>query len=158
MNMCIVIDMNVLSCVFAGDNCQHNDYRPVLDWIRKGPGVAVYGGSLYLRELKRARTYLGILTELRRMRRAVLIDTKAVDSEQAIVESIVPAKCDDAHLVAIFRASGCRLLCSNDQRSFVYLKNRAYYCKGQRPPRIYRNRSHLHLLTRTNVVPLRNTA
>lgn len=156
--MCIVIDTNVLSCVFSGTNCRHDDYRPVLDWILKGPGFAVYGGSSYFRELLGARTYLKLLVELKNRGRAKLVNKVAVDAEQALVEGIVPRACDDAHLIAIFRASGCRLLCSNDRRADTYVKNKRFYRKGQHPPRIYRSKTHVRLLCARNVVALRNIA
>lgn len=156
--MCIVIDTNVLSAVFSARDSCHPDYDPVLQWIVKGPGFAVYGGSTYMEELRKAKTYLGVLTELRKRGQARLIRNGAVDSEQLKVTALAPVDCDDTHLIAIFRASGCRLLCSNDRRGDVHIKDRRYYHRRQHVPRIYRNRRHTPLLNRRNIVTLRNMA
>ena len=118
----------------------------------------MYGGSTYLKELRTANKYHGFMLELRRRGKAKMIETGAVDAEMMILVNQLPNACDDVHLIALFRASGCRLLCSNDQRADAYIKNRQFYCQGQRPPKIYRCKKHSHLLRPCNVVPLRNVS
>ena len=155
--MCIVIDTNVWPCVFRSDSARHTDYKPVLNWITKGPGFVVYGGSKYQRELRNAPRYQAVFLELRKKGRAKIINHTLVDEHQDDVERVVNTPtCDDAHLIAIFRVSGCRLLCSNDQRADVFIKDRCCYVHQQKPPSIYRNSNHRHLLCRRNVVKIKN--
>lgn len=154
--MCIVLDTNILPCVLSPRNCHHSEYVPIYKWIISGPGFAVYGGSAYLGELSKAKTYLGIILELKKKGKVKVVNREIVDSEHKAVKKSLPSACDDSHLIAIFRASGCRLLCSNDKRSDLYIKNRIYYPKGQHPPKIYRRKSHAHLLTQRNIVQIRN--
>ena len=43
----------------------------------------------------------------------------------ALVEKAIADKdCDDHHIIAIVRISGCRLICSNDKRADRYIKDR----------------------------------
>jgi ATP phosphoribosyltransferase regulatory subunit HisZ len=151
----MVIDTDVFSCVFNPENSRHQDYAPVFEWIDKGPGDAVYGGTTYRSQLGYSK--VKVLEELGKRRRAKLVNDDVVDSEEEKVKALVPRECDDTHLIAIFRASGCRLLCSGDKRADKFIKDRKLYYKHQHPPSIYRNRSHAHLLNPKNLVRLRNT-
>jgi predicted nucleic acid-binding protein len=157
--MCIVIDTNVWPLVFRSDAVRHRDYIPVLKWITEGPGFIVYGGSKYETELKKAPNYLNIFVELNKKGRAKHVDSIQVDEHQIQVEQAVnTAKCNDAHLIAIFRVSGCRLLCTEDKKSFAFIKNKKFYLRGQRPPSIYCRscKQHRRLLCLQNVVQIRN--
>lgn len=155
--MCIVIDANVWCCVFRPDGSHHADYSAVLQWITLGQGFIVYGGSKYRQELRRAPRYLPIFLELRKQGRAKEINQAVVDTHEVEVKRVVDTpQCDDTHLIAIFRASGCRLLCSNDQRADVYIKNPRYYLPRQKPPSIYRSAQHRPLLCQRNIVRIRN--
>ena len=155
--MCIVIDANVWGCVFETNSALHNEYKPVYDWIVNGPGFVVYGGTQYNTELKKAKKYFGVFTELKKSLKAKIVNTYIVDQEENRVKRLInSSSCDDTHLIAIFRASGCRLLCSNDRRADFYIKNKKYYYKRQKRPLIYRNSSHKSLLNSRNIVRLRN--
>jgi len=55
--------MDTLSCVFNPKNERHNEFKPVSDWIDKGKGRIVYGGSQYIAELKEMPNYLYLLKE-----------------------------------------------------------------------------------------------
>lgn len=153
--MCIVVDANTWGYVFQENNKKHSDYLPVFRWITKGPGFVVYGGSKYREELKNASKYYGIFLELKKKGRAKEVNPNLVDKHEADVRRAAGTpKCHDAHLIAIFRVSGCRLLCSDDRRSDTYIKNRKYYLAGQRPPSIYRSNVHQHLLNDRNIVQI----
>ena len=156
--MCIIIDMNVMCKVFPLSGCTQPDHEPVRSWVTTGIGSIVYGGSKYCSELKTAKRYFQLMIELHKQGRVRRIDDAAVDTEQAIVEQLICDKrCDDPHLIAIVRASGCRLLCSDDKRADKYIKDVTLYPKPQHPPLIYRSRKHRHLLSKRYVVQLRNT-
>jgi len=155
--MCIVIDTNTLSNVFNPANIHHPDFKSVLDWIWNGPGFVVYGGSTYNKELRSARKYLPIFGELEKKAKVARVKDHLVDDhEKKVINLINDPRCDDAHLIAIFRVSGCRLLCSTDKRADSYIKNPDYYLPGQRPPSIYRNRGHRSLLSKQNIVNIQN--
>jgi hypothetical protein len=155
--MCIVLDTNVWGCVFRTDSRFHADYEPVFKWITVGSGFIVYGGSKYQDDLRKAPSYQRVFLELKKKGRAKLIDPTMIDLHTEVVERLVNTpRCDDAHLIAIFRVSGCRLLCSNDLRSDRFIKTKAYYLAGQKPPSIYRLPRHRHLLCGQNVVRVKN--
>ncbi len=155
--MCLVIDTNVWCSVFRTDSISHAEYSPVLKWITTGPGFIVYGGTKYATELRKAPRYAAIFLELKKKGRVKLVDGSKVDADATRVEQAAnTARCNDAHLIAIFCVSGCRLLCSNDQESDEFIKDKAYYTDGQKPPSIYRSVQHSHLLCRRNIVRIRN--
>jgi len=155
--MCLVVDANVFSSVFRCDSCQHVDFAPVLRWITTGPGFLVYGGTKYNDELRNAKRYLGVFIELKNKGRAKEVNRTLVDQHEQLVKNLLGQnKCDDFHIIAIFRVSGCALFCSNDARADCYIKDRRLYEKGQHPPSIYRNKSHRTLLNPHNIVQIRN--
>lgn len=155
--MCIVVDANALPSVFDVDCRNHDDFEPVLEWILEGRGFIVYGGSKYKEELRRANKYLKLLAELRRASKVVCVNDNLVDREEEYLQGMEPsASFDDRHIVAIFRVSYCRLLCSLDKRSDRFVTDRRFYNRGQRRPSIYRNRGHARLLCNQNIVNIRN--
>jgi hypothetical protein len=52
--MCIIIDTNRFSSIFEEENSDHDEFKPILDWIIFGKGKIVYGGTKYKQELTRA--------------------------------------------------------------------------------------------------------
>lgn len=155
--MCIVIDTNVFGCVFNPSDSQHTEFLPVEKWVTQRDGFLVIGGTRYIDELRQSRAYLGVLTELSRKGRVKRVRDDIIDNECIILEALLKgSRCDDCHLIAIIRSSGCRLICSNDRRADEFLKNPKLYPKGQRPPSIYRYKSHSPLLCRRNIVNIRN--
>lgn len=156
--MCVVIDINTFHCVFNASSDSFMEFSPVHEWLYEQPKAKlVYGGTKYRQEMLVLRKYFGYMVELRRLKRIAEIDDVIVDSKEEEVKAKVQrADFDDAHIVAIFIASGCRVFCSKDQRADKYIKMRFFYPKGQKPPNIYRGRKHTHLLCNENLVQLRN--
>jgi predicted nucleic acid-binding protein len=133
------------------------EFEPVLHWVTNGSGFVVYGGSKYKDELRNSERYLGIFNELKNKRKLKEVNHALVNEHQKIVEDLAkPKSFNDAHIIAIFRVSGCRLLCSNDKRSFSFIQDKRFYLKRQKIPSIYTNRSHKNLLHNGNVVSIRN--
>lgn len=156
--MCIVVDTCAFSSVFNERSKDHNKFEPVKKWITKGPGFMVYGGSRYHFEIKNSTKFIGVIIELRKAGRAKEIVKAIVDQEELLVKSILQdCRCNDTHLIAIIRASGCKLICSADRKSDRFLKRRSLYIENQSPPKIYRSRAHKDLLISTNIVAIRNT-
>jgi hypothetical protein len=82
-----------------------------------------------------------------------------VDEREAVVIELTSGTdCNDQHAIALIGVSGCRLYCSLDTSSFRHLKDRRYYPKGCKPPRIYSGARNKKLLCPANAVPLRNIA
>jgi hypothetical protein len=155
--MCIVIDTNTFASVFNPESQRHDEFKPVLDWIIYGKGKIVYGGSKYKTELKKARRYFGLFSELRKCRKVIEVDQEAVDRIQWEIETkITHADFDDPHLVAIISVSGCRLICSDDETSHPFLKTKSLYPKNVRCPKIYRRSAHRNMLCERNIAGVCN--
>jgi predicted nucleic acid-binding protein len=150
--MCIVIDACCFSPVFSKKDDEHKEFRPVLDWIIKGKGKMVYGGSKYKKELKKAPKYLRVIMELKKAGKiAPINDSKKfdwiVDKNQKELENKVQHKdFDDAHIVAIIISSKCRLICTNDKRAIPFFKESSFYPKGVKKPKLYTGSKNSDLL------------
>lgn len=146
--MCIVIDTSTISRVFNSQNSEHQRYKPVLDWLVKGKGKIVFGGSTYWKELKKMRKFLRIILEFRRFRKVVLIDDKTVNQTENVIKGLVVGKnFNDAHIIAIVIVSKCKLVCSADKESYLFLTDKKLYPKHFTRPRIYKGaKSNINLL------------
>lgn len=143
--MCIVIDTNVLPSVFKVDSTNHAQFKPVKDWIIKGKGKVVFGGSKYLAEIK--EKYLVLFSELKKAGKAIYIPNDIVDKQEEIVNAmIVHPDFDDPHLVALLRVSKCKLICSLDKRAFPYFRHSQFFRLAADRPRIYSSITNASLL------------
>ena len=151
--MCLVVDTCALSAVFNTQNANHLQFEPVYKWIVFGPGMVVYGGTRYLRELATAERYMKLFVEFGKTRKAVVVSKSAVDRNQTEVTKLEPhPKFNDPHLVAIVRVSGCRVLCTTDLAAVPFLKKQKLYGKAKRP-KIYSSSGQKHLLRANNIAP-----
>jgi len=151
------VDLNSLSSVFSIDSKNHSEFKPVHDWIIHGKGHAVYGGTKYKAELGKSYRYLKLFRQLKAAHRAVEIRQDMVDARELELLHLIKGKgCDDQHIIAIFCVSGCVLLCSEDIRSFKFIKDKHNYTHGCRRPRIYQRAEHKSLLSDENIVRLRH--
>lgn len=141
--MCIVIDTNVIPAVFKPSNGDHQDYKPILDWIIDGKGKVIIGGTKYKNEIF---GFLSFLAELKRKDKVVTITDEIVNKkEDELIKLINDEKCDDPHIIALLSVSGCKLLCSKDKRSFEFIKVKEFY-PNKEIPKIYtgaRNKQEL---------------
>ncbi|WP_342305891.1 hypothetical protein [Methanolobus sp. ZRKC5] len=149
--MGIIIDINVLSCVFSPGNNRHHEFEPVYKWIMiKKMGKPIYGGTKYKAELSRMPRYLSLLNELSKQNRIVKIKDGIVDEIQEEVEAKLRENnlldCDDPHIIAITIASKCGLICTSDSRSHNCIKSRCLYPPYVNTPKIYSTRCHEDLL------------
>jgi predicted nucleic acid-binding protein len=150
--MCIIIDTNTLANVFDPTSINHQDFRPVNEWVINGGGKVVYGGSKYKGELKK---YLGLYVELKRKNRAIYIDDALVDQEEILVSrQLQNADFDDQHLVALLRISKCKLICSLDERAYPYFRHRLFFNPAANRPRIYNQYRNRDLLIRRNIAAI----
>lgn len=138
--MCLVLDINSFHCVFNKESDSHEQFKPVYDWIINGSGKLVFGGTKYEEEISKLAKYRRLLAQLNKLRKIVRVSDEKVDQrELAIKQSCPDPDFDDPHLVALLSVSGCKIFCSEDERSYKYIKRREWYTNGI--PKIYRARS-----------------
>lgn len=155
--MCIVIDINTLSMVFNISNARHGDFADVKQYIESRAGFVVFGGTKYKAELAVTGRYLRLLRQLRDAGKAVSIFDDAVDEiEASILALTANTDCDDQHVIALLGASRCALLCSVDNRSFPFVKDRSLYPKGCPAVRIYTSPRNRKLLKKSTPSCLSN--
>jgi hypothetical protein len=156
--MCFVLDINCFHRVFDRKTGCQKDFVPLLNWLYGNPRTClVIGGSTYRTELGHLSKYLGQLVELRRARKLAEIRDDIVDAEEARLKAKVTSKAfNDAHIVAIFCASGCLIFASHDYHADPFVKMKSLFPKGQKRPKIYRAQKHKTLLSNNNIVELRN--
>lgn len=150
--MCIVIDTNNISRVFKTENAEHANYVPVFDWIVNGRGKIVVGGSTFEKEIIKNRWFIPILTELSRHQKVVRIPNGIIDKLEIEIRNLIPEHIDfdDPHIVALLKASKCRLVCSEDQRAYRYFKSLGIFKAADRP-KIYSRLRNEELLADKNV-------
>lgn len=152
--MCIVLDTNVIRAVFNKSDAKHQLYACIHKWLFNGSGKMVYGGTTYRREVMGMSEVIGALLELNRQRKAVKINDAAVDDFESTFKTMESsADFDDPHLIAIFRVSRCRLLCSEDHAAGKYVRQKRFYLPGHPTPKIYKKPSHRSLLCAANIAP-----
>ena len=152
--MCIIIDTNCFANVFNKTSARHNEFVPVLKWIISGKGKVVYGGTKYIEELKKASKYMKIFSLMNMYNCAIHIEDQQVDHEQVYLETnIVDPNFDDPHLMAIVLTSGCRLICSEDDRSIPFVTNTRLYPRRISKPKYYKGLRQVQLLCDNNIPP-----
>lgn len=152
--MAIIIDTNCFSHVFNGSDKRHQDFVPVLDWIIKGQGFIVYGGSKYIQELKKCRKYHKVFNLLKDLKKVLYLKEKDryIDKKmEELYDKYGNEDFDDPHLPAIALATKCKLICSVDTRSMPYVKSSKMYPKGYTPPQYYTGKKEKHLLNDNNI-------
>ena len=156
--MCFVLDVNSFPCLFDRGNKEHAEFSPLREWLYNHLRTSlVIGGTAYRKEVDKLGKYYEFLNELGRAGKLCKINNDLVDTEEKRISAIKRHRdFNDAHIIALFCASGCRIFASKDERADPFLKDRNFYGKGQKPPRIYRNHRHKNLLTDANIVKLRN--
>ena len=141
--MCVIIDANLASLVFSTP--PDPDFVPVLSWLydTDADGCLVYGGRLTQELLMLSGTWRP-LVQLLRAGRAILVPCEKIAAEEARVESLRLCRSNDAHVIALARVSGARVLCSKDRTLHQDFKNRQLISnpRGQ----VYQAKEHAHLL------------
>ncbi|MGY2201060.1 hypothetical protein [Pseudomonas gingeri] len=136
--MCIVIDINTFHSVFDENSERHLHFRSVLNWIINGKGKIVCGGTKYFQELEKLKRYIKLFNQLKKSGKVVFVDDHSVDSkEKELKELCKDSDFDDPHIVALLIESGCKLICSEDVRSYPYIKRKEWFPKGSTPPKIF---------------------
>lgn len=145
--MCLIVDVNRVSVMF-GDP-RDNDVKPIWKWLLLGDGCLVYGGHLRA-ELARSKRGWTQLVQLKRAGRAIDWEETAagcVEKETAALVKMNVCRSNDAHIVALARVSGARVLFTEDQRAMDDFKDLRLVPapKG----RVYKRAKHATLLGHT---------
>lgn len=147
--MCIVVDINTLSPVFNSSCEEHSEFVHVKNWIDKGYGFLVFGGTKFKKELMKTERYLRLIRKMKDAGFAVAIQDDIVDKEEERVKALTDGTdCDDQHIIGLLCASRCPLVCSKDARSYKYLTDRSLYSNKMARVRIYSSSRNTSLLKR----------
>ncbi len=59
---------------------------------------------------------------------------------------------DDQHLVALLIISGCKLICSLDERAYLFFKHKEFFEKASKRPKIFKGtKQNKNLLNDKNI-------
>lgn len=153
--MCVILDANTWHSVLGESSKDHCDFVALHNWIYKGQGRIVYGGTKYKEELSKAEKYLWMFIELGKIKKTVKICDNEVDQKQEEVENMLQnSNFDDAHIVAIVIISGCRLICSKNKRHIPFFKNKDLYPEKFGQVKIYNRQSHSKLLSDRSIMQI----
>ncbi|MCG8668670.1 MAG: hypothetical protein MI867_04590, partial [Pseudomonadales bacterium] len=132
--------MNVIPCVFNRASEEHENFKPVLEWIVNGKGKMVCGGTEYWEEFRKIGKYLKFFNQLNKAGKVVKVDDDLVDQKMNELKELCnDSDFDDPHIAALLIVSGCNVLCSEDERSYPYIKRKEWYPNGRKPPKIYKS-------------------
>ncbi|MFM7457364.1 MAG: hypothetical protein ACKO3R_01690 [bacterium] len=138
------MDANVFSEVLNKD--PKSSFQPVSEWIYSGLGKFVIGGAKYKKEIgfnKHEKT-IKQLKLLKDIGKLVLITDNKVDEEETNFKSKLDKGCDDHHVIALLKVSGCKLIATGDKRSFPYIQKNT-------KAKIYSSENNSDLLTSRNI-------
>jgi hypothetical protein len=140
--MCIVVDINSFPSVFDTASTLHSEYAPVLRWVIEGRGKLVCGGTKYWDELEKLAKYVKLINQLQRAGKLVKVENIAVDQKMKQLQAICnDSDFDDPHIAALLIVSGCKVICTEDKRSYPYITRREWYPKHADIPKIYTRRA-----------------
>ena len=138
--MCrVIVDAHFIHEVVSKTCCQ--DLLPIRTAIMQRKLTLVYGGTKLRKEFASVQSQIASLD---RAGRASLMPQTDVDQEEMQIEESPHLTSNDAHIIAIARVSGSRLLCTNDKKLQTDFKNLNLLSspKGN----VYKNESHKHLI------------
>jgi hypothetical protein len=152
--MCLVIDACCLAKVFDGNNHEHSDFVPVLNWITIGKGRMIYGGTKYKTELAQASRFLRMVVNLERAGKTIRVPDDAVDEiASALKAKVTDPEFDDEHLVALVIVSRCLVVCTIDHIAMRYLKRKDMYSGySVKKPRIYSSQRNANLCCEKHLI------
>lgn len=151
--MCIIVDNDVGQTFFSSQ--RGDPYFPALDWVRRRGGKLVVGGRLWIKEYHGTQR-ANLVQSLEQAGRAIVYPASIVNAEEDAVKADCKSnkadcKSNDAHVIALARISGARVLCTKDGDLEADFKNRALV--NSPPGRIYKNPSHFRLLQHQHGCP-----
>jgi hypothetical protein len=154
--MCMLVDANLIPIVFKSSNYLHNKYKPIINWLLYGKGKLVFGGYYFEKEIKESLIgFMPLIKELTRLNKTHYFSNEDVDVlTKEIKNRIKDTDFNDPHLVALLIISKATVFCSNDKKSFKFIKEKSLYPKGQNMPRIFSASEHIqckNILNNNNI-------
>lgn len=140
--MCLIIDANLAHEILKQPT--PTKFLPLFNWLTQQTGGMVVIGGKLTEELYQTESVKRFLVMLNRQGRARVIPKEAVEKEVAGITALCVS--NDAHVVALARVSGARLLCSHDTALHQDFINQQLIHNP--PGHIYQNESHKHLLAK----------
>lgn len=146
--MCAIVDASVASRFFNAP--VDPELEPLWKWIEQRNGALAVGGKLLLKEYAEVGNAARLVRNWERAGLAHVVSASEVKAEANAIEGRCTS--DDAHVVALARLSGARILCSSDKdlhRDFrdpeLINAPRGY---------VYQSAGHQHLLAHQVKCPL----
>ena len=139
--MCAIVDANVAGRFFSRP--PDPEFLPLWKCIDDGKSILVVGGRLRdeLEAIGRAAEQIRIWAQAGLVG---FVAPEEVEAETASVADTGLCVSDDEHVIALARASGARLLCSEDQLLHADFRNRKLISSPRGA--VYQNATHTHLL------------
>lgn len=140
--MCIILDANI-SHHFDPPS---SDAKPIIAWLDSGAGILAIGGknTIELTSNHKMRRWLRTLLQAGR---AYITPSKKIEQAETEIKSLRECRSNDAHIIALARASGARLLYSNDRNLHVDFTNPRLLNRPR--GKVYQSVTHKHLLLRS---------
>jgi predicted nucleic acid-binding protein len=137
-SVCVIIDVNIAKDVLVSERI---DFAPLIRAVYAGRLPVVHGGQL-TKEYQRHGEVMDVIAELDQAGLARRIDDAAIEVEYKKIAKRCTS--DDQHILAIARACGARLLCTNDSTLQEDFCEKSLVDKPR--GKIYKNEAHKHLL------------
>lgn len=144
--MCIIVDADKLGS-FLG-RADDSDWAPIHNWLRGRGGTIVYStGGKFAGELGgKARKILAAFDQAGMAR-----NVPAVSFQDGELELQTRVRSNDAHVLALARFSGARLLCTADKNLIEDFKDKRFldHPRGK----VYTRSDNIDLLTKSACAP-----
>ena len=113
--MCVVVDTDTFTYFSNHHSSRHEEFQPVIEWVRNGNSKFVYGGTTYGDQLLRHKGFSDFLQEMWRDGKTSVVNRQEVDQIESVIrQQITGPRYNDHHIVAIVLISRCKLVCSID--------------------------------------------
>jgi len=144
--MCIIVDEDVAGS-FVSDR-DHQDNRPIHDWIDKCDGLIVYSQDLInkLQDAKALTRYSSYLAKRVQAGRAKFYGSEKLAPELKKLQALDVRAKDDLHILALARASGARVLYTEDQKLQSDFSEADRGIITNPKGRVYKRSEHAHVL------------
>ncbi len=146
--MCAIVDASVASLFF--NDPVDPELAPLWTWINERNGILAVGGKLLTDEYEKVGSAIRAVRNWERAGLAHIVSESDLASEINTIEDQCDS--DDAHIVALARVSGARILCSSDKALRKDFRN-PDLVKAPRGS-VYQNAGHQHLLVHQGKCPL----
>ena len=142
--MCIIVDANKLGQFLADP--PNDDSAPIHDWLnrRRGSGILVYSTDGRFKEEIGGKARIK-LADYARSGKAKLIPAERFAADEQALRADGNLRSNDAHVLALARASGARLLYTGDGDLMDDFKDRRFIDRPR--GKVYSRAANAKLLT-----------